>query len=273
MPSSRSERDDLSDDTARRLAAINRRFYDERAHEFHAKRDRGWPGFHRVLALARQRGALGGDAPRCIFDVACGNGRFAGFLAGALPEEELRRCRYEGLDASAPLLALARERAGAFGDAEFVLHDLTDEPLPERDGPPADLIVLLGALHHLPGQARRRRLLGRLAERLAPGGLLAFTAWQFAAVERFRRRIVPWETYNAQPRADGPIDPTHLSHSDHLLRWGDDDAAVRYCHFADEACVKEWLVDLPLETVARFGDDGFEDGVSLNQYTVLRRAD
>ncbi|GAA4953460.1 methyltransferase domain-containing protein [Actinoplanes utahensis] len=50
-------------------------------------------------------------------------------------------------------------------------HDLTTEPIPE---PPWDLIHARLVLAHLPG---RERILARLAEGLAPGGILLIEDW------------------------------------------------------------------------------------------------
>jgi SAM-dependent methyltransferase len=140
------------------------------------------------------------------------------------------------------------------------------EPLePALPRGPFGLVCAFGLLHHVPGSERRHALLRAFADRLAPGGLLAVTAWRFERFDRFQRHRVPWEAYNEG--AEVPIDPTQLEPGDHLLRWGDGSGPPRYCHFADETETAGWMEALPLEPVDRFQADGREG--ALNQYLVL----
>ena len=67
----------MKDDTARRLLAINRSFYQRHAADFARTRRQAWAGWQRLLPLLRGRARL--------LDVGCGNGRFGRFWAGANP--------------------------------------------------------------------------------------------------------------------------------------------------------------------------------------------
>jgi len=193
--------------------------------------------------------------------VGCGNGRFGWFLAEHQPE-----LRYLGLDASAELLAIARSRGQIGAAAELRQLDVVEEGLDACLGERRfSLVVLMGVLHHVPGAERRGALLRALAGRLRPGGLLALTSWQFEAYQRFRDRIVAWETYNRDAAA--PIDPARLEPGDYLLRWGRG-ARLRYCHFADEDETRVLLAPLPCQTLASYRADGREG--SLNHYVVLQ---
>lgn len=248
----------MDERTARALCAINGAFYRDRAGEFAAARSDPWPGWDQLLPLL---GHLPADALR-VLDVGCGHGRFAAYLA-----DRGLRGSYVGLDASEPLLAEARRRPLPGFRRELRHHDVVaDPPGPPLAGRRFDLIALFGVLHHLPGLGRRQRLLRDLAERLAPGGLLALTAWQFAAFARFQARVLPWEDYNRS--AGQAIDTRQLEPGDHLLRWGAEDETVRYCHFADAAELEALLGELSLARVAAYAADGREG--DLNRYYVLR---
>lgn len=264
-------------ETARALNAINRAFYRERASAFSASREAPWPGFSRLLSIARAEFA--GRAWR-VLDVGCGNGRFATFLASRAdgarpapadaPAPPFRLARYVGLDASIPLAREALERARGVPSAEIRLADFVEEPpadaIPDE---PFDLVACFGVLHHVPGAQRRRALLETLATRLVPGGLLAVTAWQLAAFERFRARTLAWDAWNRI--AARPVDVAELEPGDHLLRWGDaaEGAPVRYVHFADEEETGRLLAGTGLERVACFRSDGHSG--NLNRYFILRR--
>jgi SAM-dependent methyltransferase len=267
----RARGDDLDATTARALNAINRRFYSQAAEEFSATRDTAWPGWGRLLEIARDE-AL--PEPLDVLDLGCGNGRFATFLA-----EQGVAFRYLGVDSSEELIERARARSPRthrYRAADFVEAPL-DRVVPERD---FSLVVLFGVLHHVPGRSRRALLLRQLGERLVPGGLLALTAWQFQAFRRFREKFIPWEQYNRG--APEPIDLSQLEEGDHLLPWGSPTGSevggprenpvggpVRFCHFSDAAALEALLAESGLEHIAAYTADGREG--DLNRYYVLRR--
>lgn len=257
--------------TATQLALnrINRRFYAAIAHEWSDKRRWAWPGFERIVRIfcAAIRGAPSRHSAS-VLDVGCGDGRFAAFIAehiasGMLPE----RCSYLGIDASLELL----ERAAARGLGEafrFVQLDCVeaslDRPLTQRR---FELSVLLGVLHHVPGFEQRARLIGTLAEHLAPGGHLVLTVWRLDEDARFASRVVSFDEYNRV--AETAIDLDQLEPGDTLLRWGDRDAPPRYCHFPDGDELQRLLDVSGLQLCERFRADGH--GGRMNEYVVLRR--
>ena len=117
---------------------------------FEAERDRA-----ALDLLLRLPGDL---EPREIWDLGCGTGQHAALLKRRHPGAAVH-----GLDSSVDMLA----RAQALGtDVDWRLGDITDWR-PDR---PADLILANASLHWLPDHPA---LLGRLAEALAPRGVLA----------------------------------------------------------------------------------------------------
>jgi tRNA (uracil-5-)-methyltransferase TRM9 len=233
--------------TAERLNAINREFYRTVADEFDTTRGKAWPGWMRLLPFTKQRDTLS------VLDAGCGNGRFGAFLAEKLTNAAIR---YHGIDSNAALMAHARETLAHYPNvtATFDLIDLVSEPLPEGA---YELVALFGVLHHVPGAANRQRLVRALAERLAPGGLLAFSCWRFYEYERFRERIVPF-----------PPD-LRVEAGDSLLDWRRGQHALRYCHYVDDAEHEALVAASGLAQVATYRADG-QPG-DANRYSILQR--
>ena len=248
----------MTPETRDKLLALNRRFYASEARSFDRTRQRPWRGCARVLEHVSA-------ARPSVLDIGCGNGRLIALLRARCPGG----FGYTGVDSSAELLALARAReqdaALRFVEADFVAND-PEHALPAGEH---DLVVLLGVLHHVPGEAARRTLLAAAARRLARDGVLAFTLWRLDADARFARRRVAPQDYPALghdiAEACADFDP-----GDQLVYWGAAKNSVRYCHFADDAELAGWLADSGLVAVDRFSADGASE--RMNDYVVLRRA-
>ena len=241
---------DMTEETARRLGDINRRFYAAHALEFSRSRSRPWSSWPRLLPHLRTLRSH----PLRVVDAGCGNGRFGRFLAGRFPALD-----YRGIDASAELLAAARRSLGA-RRARLEQADLLDASAARAiAAQERDAAVAIGLLHHIPGEVRRRELLAALAGSLRPGGLLVVVFWEFLGDERLASRRLPWSAVG--------IDSAETETGDALLRWGPEAlGAFRYCHHCDEAEQRRLLRGLDLDPAATFrGERG------LNRYRILRR--
>lgn len=251
----------LSPATAARLNALNHAFYAAAADSFAASRAVGWRGWARLLDYVSA-----GTDPLRVLDVGCGNARLAGYLA----ERLARPLAYHGIDSSAALLrhaaaALTHHPAIAARLDEADLFDPAfSAPLPAHT---YDLVGAFGVLHHIPGADRRRAFVHELAQRVAPGGVLAITLWKFMEFPRFHAHLVPWDAL--------PDPPTDLEPGDHLLDWRADTPtpegvpALRYCHYADAAEEAALIVAAGLPLVDQYRSDGA--GGRVNAYLVWRR--
>ncbi len=142
--------------------------------------ERSWDVYHRIVAddLMEHAGLFTaldqrlqqflegwGTAPLTMADLACGDLTTLAPLLRRLPLD-----RFTGVDASASVLALARERlAEMVFPCDWVLDDLL-----RWSGQPGErfaLVTCLYGLHHL-ADADKRRFLASVPQRLEPGGLL-----------------------------------------------------------------------------------------------------
>jgi len=245
--------------TAGRLNALTREFYDEHAETFADSRPRLAGGVRRVLAQVRP-GAR-------VLEVGCGDGKAARWLA-----RQAAPASYLGLDGSQAMLERARQYSAldtqrqpppAFrlGEEAFVYSDLAAPDwataLPK---PPFDLILAFAVFHHLPRFETRARLMRDLAGRLAPGGRLAMSNWQFLRSPKLRQHVVPWP---ALGMTEAEVEP-----GDYLLSWERRGRrGVRYVHLLDEDEARRLAGQAGLQVVEVFSADGASG--DLAEYVVL----
>ena len=100
-----------------------------------------------------------------ILDIGSGHGVVAATLLDEFPNGSA-----VGLDISEPMMAVGRERMAGYG-ARFSYHvgDFADGDLPSDLSGPFDVVVSSRAIHHLPGDNKRRLYRG-IFRVLAPGG-------------------------------------------------------------------------------------------------------
>ena len=115
---------------------------------------------HRVEGFAVLMEVLPAS-PRRVLDLGTGDGYTLGLVRSAYPEAE-----GVGVDFSAEMLGLARERFDGDAGVEIVEHDL-DVPLPALGT--FDLVVSSFAIHHCVDE-RKRALYGEVFDVLERGG-------------------------------------------------------------------------------------------------------
>jgi tRNA (uracil-5-)-methyltransferase TRM9 len=237
----------MEEATVARLNDINREFYRVTAESFDETRRRAWPGWERLLPYLTQL-----RSPLAVLDIGCGNGRFGVFLAEKLGGA----IRYHGVDNNAALLEHARSATAGL-EPHLENRDIIENP---PNTGTYDLVVLFGVLHHVPGAAQRRVLMHTVAQRVAPGGVLAFACWRFYEYERFRQRLVPWP----------PDLAAKVELGDYLFDWRRGDLAapaLRYCHYIDDDEHNALVAVTGMTEMAIYRADG-ESG-DANRYSVL----
>lgn len=152
-----------------------------------------------IASILSDRGLPSGAR---LLDAGCGTGRYAVELAR-------RGYRVTGLDASADLIAVARQRAGAAG-VEFVTADLTTPP----PAPQYEAILCRGVLNDLVDDQTRRNALHAFARALVHGGALVVDVREWEATARRKTREPVHErtvqtehgtlTFRSETRLDHP---------------------------------------------------------------------
>jgi tRNA (uracil-5-)-methyltransferase TRM9 len=201
-----------------RLLRLNREFYQTFAPSFSETRRRLQPGVQRILdALPRQVSVL---------DLGCGNGELARRLTA-----RGHAGSYVGLDASPALVDVARQDQ-PHPRAHFEEADLADPAWSAIPEAPFDRIFAFATLHHLPGDALRRRVVQAMRALLAEDGRAAVSVWHFLASERLQARVVPWDAIGLREQ---DVEP-----GDHLMDWRRGGYGLRYVHHFS----REELADL-----------------------------
>jgi SAM-dependent methyltransferase len=242
--------------TGRRLLALNQAFYAEQAENFAEARPRLAPGAQRVLARLTAGQEPGVLAERRALEVGCGDGK-----AG----RALRRAgvgMYLGVDSSEAMLARARRYSESDDTGLWWVAADLGEPgwakvLPAE---PFDWVLAFGVFHHLPGAALRARVMGDLAARLTPGGLLAMSNWQLTRSARLRGRVRPW--------AEAGLDEADVEPGDFLMSWERKGTkGLRYVHVLDEAEARALAAGAGLKVAEVFQADGVSG--ELADYVVM----
>ncbi len=155
---------------ADQLLAKVRDDYETIAEDFSASRVSAWPEMERIKEFCAQ-----GDR---VLDSGCGNGRAYQLFKGMAIE-------YEGLDASAKLIAHAKENVHDLL-VNFRVGDMT--ALPYESGS-FDLVLMIASFHHLPSGQYRLTAMREAQRALKPGGTLFMTNWDRWKLRYWREHV------------------------------------------------------------------------------------
>ena len=206
----------MNSETAERLAAINREFYERMGASFSATRQRLQPGVRKILEK------LHGDEN--ILDLGCGNG-----MLGRALTKMGHRGSYLGVDSSATMIREARGR-NKHPNVKFVQADLIQLALDNQGGSSSSedfrgkwsVIFAFAVLHHIPGMDYRLKTLTFIRERMAQDGRFIHSNWQFLHDEKMKARLQPWEEVGLMG--------SDLEEGDALLDWRSGGYGLRYVH-------------------------------------------
>jgi SAM-dependent methyltransferase len=247
-----------------RLAALTSEFYVQRAASFSATRDHPWPGWKTCLPYIENLIHAEGPAyppsqsSHRVLDLACGNLRFFDYLHERFPAVSWT---YHGIDNAEAMVPAGGQIQTLDIMSALFRGDLASQ-LPTA---PVDLSVCFAFLHHVPLQDLRRQVVQTLVNQGRPGGLVIFTAWQFAR-DPVRKAKAEATTSRAAER----LALTGLSEGDYLLGWQNNDDALRYCHSLSDPEIDDIIsaVASQAQPISRFRADGKTN--TLNTYVILQ---
>jgi tRNA (cmo5U34)-methyltransferase len=154
-----------------------RKFDSSRAGEFESQSRIALAGYEACheLAACMLAAALGKGGDRRILIVGVGGGAQEVIAVSRLEPT----WRFIGVDPSEPMLALATERLKSQGLSDRAELHLGTLDLLAR-GEAFDAAMMLGVLHHLPGDDAKRAMLKATADRIAPGAPLILASNRYA---------------------------------------------------------------------------------------------
>ncbi|MCL2332847.1 MAG: class I SAM-dependent methyltransferase, partial [Actinomycetia bacterium] len=257
---------------------------------FDATRQKPWPGWQRCLAANGVGSLLSGDAQvggegvarvrerapspsdlqgnrdpaplsATVFDLGCGNLRFARFLTSEFPSVAFDFYAVDNCDALLPA-----EPAVHFQHLDILAALQQDPGLnPQLMAPPCDLSVAFGLLHHVPLPEHRAAVLSTLVDQTRPGGFVVVSLWQFLRdpIRAQKARVI-------HEHALAELGLPSLDPGDFLLGWKDLPGVYRYCHSFSDAEVDALAASVAgrATVVDRFRADGRTG--DLNTYLILK---
>jgi len=248
----------MNAETVRTLCELNNSFYQRHGDSFSATRGAPWEGWQKSLAVLSD--ALAGEK-LSVFDLACGNLRFAAFLMDALPQMSIDFYAVDNCDDMVPQLPSVSYQSL---DVLDVLQG--DSCINARlRAPICDLSVAFGFMHHVPMQRLRGAVLEALIRQTRAGGQIIVSFWQF-----MKHKTLADKARTAHERATEELGLPQLDAGDYLLDWQGKADAYRYCHSFEEGEIDELVASVAGRAIplARFSADGRSG--DLNSYLILR---
>ena len=246
----------MNKETAHKLNALNRDFYEKVAGSFSATRKFAWPGWKRALTSCDF-----GSRAR-VLDVACGNLRFEKYLSKTYPSCEFE---FHTVDNCDNLLGSEPATLHVNEDVIYKLIEGDELNFYELN---VQLVVAFGFMHHIPTFDCRVTFLNALFDAIAPSGVAVVSLWRFMNEQKLS------ESSKASTNAalkDCGIKQNALDANDFLLNWQKQEHIYRYCHHFDDAEIDSLIAATSsiATCVDRFDSDGRNN--ALNTYLVFKK--
>lgn len=248
----------MKPDTIARLLTLNLKFYQNFAPAFAKTRLRIQPGVRRALNEWAPQGGR-------WLDLGCGSGAL-----GVEWAHSGRSGLYLGIDSSAALLDEARRETQGLStpalEIRYQSGDLAGDWAQACAGP-FDGVLCFAALHHLPAEELRMRVLQQVRALLPEGGLFIHSNWQFQHSPKLLARVQPWERIGLTA---GDVDE-----GDTLLDWRyalpgqPEQIGLRYVHRFTPQELGRLAVQSGFAVVETYESDG--QGGRLGHYEVWRK--
>lgn len=246
--------------TAKILCEITSDFYRSHHDSFSRTRTSPWNGWRQCLDVLAEAG-FANEQKLSVFDLACGNLRFASFLKDALPDVNLTYHAIDNCDQMVP----------EFPWVQYQSLDILDEmpqdacSIHELGIPLCDLSVSFGFMHHVPLWSQRKEVLRALVNQTRSGGFVIISFWQF-----LNNADMAEKAQATHERALQELGLSELETNDFLLGWRNEPNAYRYCHSFTDPEIDQLIemISDKATVLSRFVSDGRTD--NLNTYVILQ---
>ncbi|GAB4147412.1 MAG: hypothetical protein OHK0017_09100 [Patescibacteria group bacterium] len=265
----------MKNETAKKLIALNQKFYDEIGQYWNNSSDYVWEGWdllflNQVLPQMHRELSKAENQTYSILDLGCGNGRFGDYAwqqfqhLAKSKSLESGMMSFVGIDFSDFYKQLftakfnKKSKKGLIADfiqSDLILTDWTQEPKIQTNK--FDLVTLFGLMHHVPGYQNKVNLIRRSASVLKLGGIICFTTWQFLLEKRLVKRIVSKfsEEYSSILN-QLEISDDELDKSDYILDWIKKEKGYRFSHFISNQEAEQIISEAGLKILMEYPADG-----------------
>jgi tRNA (uracil-5-)-methyltransferase TRM9 len=252
----------MKDETAQKLIAVNKTFYDKIGKYWNNSVDYTWDGWVKLIPhIQNLIDRCEQGKPIKVLDIGAGNGRWYHFLKREFP---LVYWDYTGVDIS----AFGKETEVVKPGMKFVYLDvLFDDWTILEDG--YDLVVSMGLIHHIPGERLLEQFFKNYTKSMKTDALGILTTWQYMRLERLRKRITNGtERQNLLKSLN--ILESELREGDNFLEWVKTEKSIRFSHYFETDEVIELLNQNPeLKLIKSYLADDREQ--NRNEYFVVKK--
>ena len=263
----------MNKETVEKIIELNKNFYSSIFDHFSATRQYPWAGWERALkTVLKEHKRQNKKKSLKVLDLACGNGRFFGFLQEELPNW---RIDYTGADANEKLLKIAQRTF-----AKTNPNSKQDEPRAPKHTyrflkcdvikgidsieEKCDLIVAFGITHHLPSQELRNQWFESVFKLGNARGIVVLTFWNYSKDPRSENAERSIKTSTVE------ISENELDGGDYFLGWDNKPNVYRYVHEYSKQELDN-IVEVAkrnnFELVEEYNSDGHSK--NLNRYCIF----
>lgn len=245
----------------RKISDLTSNFYKENSKSFSKTRGSAWKGWDKALPYIQAYIKKESKSTINYTDFACGNLRFEQYLSKHITGKTFN---VFAIDNCIDLLPQTTPNNMHINFVNFDIIDaLIDKSLEEKLTN-VDFAVCFGLMHHIPSYNLRLNLLSALFDKIAKGGILIVSFWQFLNSERLSKKA-----QKATKIAISKYGFDYLLENDYFLQWQNRNDTFRFCHHFTDHEIYKLCTDLNAKILDSYIADGTSN--NLNKYIIFSK--